>query len=423
MKKLLLLLLFCLILSGCSSGSGSPPASSIPSEAVSEDPALSSEKTEYQEIELCGYTAEVPKSWIIADNYFFCKKENEFPYVMVYPEVSNESLDAFLGDSNLEETFIKQFSKAFESASYGPEMDHDIYGDLETRSFTTTYTRNKKLENVTCTLFDKPGGGVGAALFFFRVEDIKEDNSLHDYLKMFYTMKPSDSSNITATAPPIPESSEELSSDQEITTDTPTELQDASAESNPMAETPETEPVPVEEEPIEQEPVAEEPVEEEPVEQEPVAEEPVADQYSPTPGEQNALASAKRYINYSPFSYSGLIDQLKYEGFTDSEAAYGADNCGADWYEQALKSAEKYLNYSAFSYSGLIEQLEYEGYTEEEASYGVDNCGADWNEQAAKKAQQYLDYSSFSRSGLIDQLEYEGFTPDQAEYGVSQVYN
>ena len=407
MKKLLLLLLFCLILSGCSSGSGSPPASSIPSEAVSEDPALSSEKTEYQEIELCGYTAEVPKSWIIADNYFFCKKENEFPYVMVYPEVSNESLDAFLGDSNLEETFIKQFSKAFESASYGPEMDHDIYGDLETRSFTTTYTRNKKLENVTCTLVQIDDAEPSQLQIVEFVADTAVtiegicNRALCDLLLLI----------------PV------VSSDQEITTDTPTELQDASAESNPMAETPETEPVPVEEEPIEQEPVAEEPVEEEPVEQEPVAEEPVADQYSPTPGEQNALASAKRYINYSPFSYSGLIDQLKYEGFTDSEAAYGADNCGADWYEQALKSAEKYLNYSAFSYSGLIEQLEYEGYTEEEASYGVDNCGADWNEQAAKKAQQYLDYSSFSRSGLIDQLEYEGFTPDQAEYGVSQVYN
>lgn len=429
MKKLLLLLLFCLVLSGCSSGSGSPPASSISSEAVSEDTAISSEKTEYQEVALCGYTAEVPKSWIIADNYFFCKEENALPYVMVYPDVSSESLDTFLSDSILEEFFIRQFSEAFESASYGTEMDRDTYGDLETRSFTITYTKNKKLENVICTLFDQPGGGTGAALFFFRVEDIKGENSLHDYLKMFYTMKPSDSSNIKAAAPPIPESSEVGFSDQEITTDTPAELQDASAESNPVTEVPEAEPNPVEEEPIEQEPpVAEEPVEqepvaEEPVEQEPVAEEPVTDQYSPTAGERNALSSAKKYINYSSFSYSGLIEQLEYEGFTESEAAYGADNCGADWYEQALKSAEKYIDYSAFSYSGLIEQLKYEGYTEEEATYGVDNCGADWNEQAAKKAQQYLDYSSFSRSDLIDQLEYEGFTPDQAEYGVSQVYN
>ena len=35
--------------------------------------------------------------------------------------------------------------------------------------------------------------------------------------------------------------------------------------------------------------------------------------------------------------------------------------------KNALKSAEQYLNVMAFSYSGLIDQLEYEGYTAEEA--------------------------------------------------------
>ena len=69
----------------------------------------------------------------------------------------------------------------------------------------------------------------------------------------------------------------------------------------------------------------------------------------------------------------------------------------------------------------MIDQLKYEGFTEEEATYGADNCGADWNEQAAKKAQQYLELTSFSRSGLIDQLKYEGFTSDQAAYGVTAV--
>ena len=80
------------------------------------------------------------------------------------------------------------------------------------------------------------------------------------------------------------------------------------------------------------------------------------------------------------------------------------------------------MEYSAFSYTGLIEQLEYEGYSHSEAVYAVDNCGADWNEQAVKKAKQYLEYSSFSKSGLIDQLEFEGFTHAQAEYAVNQCY-
>lgn len=89
--------------------------------------------------------------------------------------------------------------------------------------------------------------------------------------------------------------------------------------------------------------------------------------------------------------------------------------------KNALSKALSYLRYSAFSYSGLVEQLEYEGYTRQEAVYGVDNCGANWNEQAALKAQSYLDYSAFSREGLIEQLEYEGFTREQAEYGVQAV--
>ena len=87
----------------------------------------------------------------------------------------------------------------------------------------------------------------------------------------------------------------------------------------------------------------------------------------------------------------------------------------------ALSKAGDYLNYTAFSHDGLVEQLKYEGFSEEDATYAADNCGADWNEQSAKKAQEYMDYSSFSRSELIDQLEYEGFTSEQAEYGVKAV--
>lgn len=88
--------------------------------------------------------------------------------------------------------------------------------------------------------------------------------------------------------------------------------------------------------------------------------------------------------------------------------------------QNALRQANQYLNAMAFSYSGLVEQLEYEGYSNEDATYAVDHCGADWNEQAAKKAKEYLDTMAFSRSGLIEQLEYEGFTSAQAEYGAKQ---
>ncbi|MGV8907030.1 MAG: Ltp family lipoprotein [Acetobacterium sp.] len=89
--------------------------------------------------------------------------------------------------------------------------------------------------------------------------------------------------------------------------------------------------------------------------------------------------------------------------------------------KNALGKAKEYLDYTAFSHNSLIEQLKYEGFSDEDAIYAADNCGADWNGQAAQKALEYLDYSSFSRSGLIDQLMYEGFTGDQAEYGATTV--
>ncbi len=87
----------------------------------------------------------------------------------------------------------------------------------------------------------------------------------------------------------------------------------------------------------------------------------------------------------------------------------------------ALDKALQYLNYTSFSYSGLIDQLEYEGFTTEESTYAVDSCGANWNEQAAYKAADYMNYSSFSKSSLIEQLEFEGFTAEQAEYGATAV--
>ena len=98
--------------------------------------------------------------------------------------------------------------------------------------------------------------------------------------------------------------------------------------------------------------------------------------------------------------------------------------------EQAIKSAKSYLEYTAFSRQGLIDQLssEYgEKFPVEDATYAVDYLEStgqvDWNEQAARSAAQYLEHSSFSRQGLIDQLssEYgEKFTVEQAEYGVTK---
>ena len=88
---------------------------------------------------------------------------------------------------------------------------------------------------------------------------------------------------------------------------------------------------------------------------------------STTNGNSKALKQANRYLKVMAFSRNGLIDQLKYEGYSQSESEYAADNCGADWYEQASLKAKSYLSTMSFSIDSLIEQLEYEGFTHDEA--------------------------------------------------------
>lgn len=125
----------------------------------------------------------------------------------------------------------------------------------------------------------------------------------------------------------------------------------------------------------------------------------------------------------------GVI-MLEEGGYTYEQTAPESTPAGKDkkqdmttGQKNALSAAEGYLAYTSFSHSGLIEQLKFEGYSSEEAKFAADNCGADWNQQAIMKAAEYMAFSDFSRSGLVDQLKYEGFTAEQAEYGVAAVYD
>ena len=120
-----------------------------------------------------------------------------------------------------------------------------------------------------------------------------------------------------------------------------------------------------------QEPVVEET--EEPVVEE--TEEPVVEEPSETVSQSNAVESALSYIDYSAFSRKGLIDQLKFEGYSTADATYAVDAIDVDWNEQAAKSAENYLEYSSFSRQGLIDQLVFEGFTQSQAEYGVSTTG------------------------------------------------
>ena len=94
-----------------------------------------------------------------------------------------------------------------------------------------------------------------------------------------------------------------------------------------------------------------------------------------TLSQKNAVKAAENYIKIMPFSREGLIKQLKYEGYSTSDATYAVDKLKIDYNKQALKAAETYLDMMAFSRSGLIKQLKYEGYTTKQATYAVDKIG------------------------------------------------
>lgn len=94
-----------------------------------------------------------------------------------------------------------------------------------------------------------------------------------------------------------------------------------------------------------------------------------------TASQSNAVRSAKSYLDYTAFSHDGLVEQLEYDQYSHADAVYGADNSGANWYEQATKSAEQYMEYSAFSRGGLIDQLKYDGYTQTQEEHGADAVG------------------------------------------------
>ncbi len=79
------------------------------------------------------------------------------------------------------------------------------------------------------------------------------------------------------------------------------------------------------------------------------------------------------------------------------------------------------MSFGGFSRQGLINQLEYEGYTNSEATFGADTQNADWNEQASLAAQSYLDFAEFTRQELVNQLLFDDFSQSEAEYGVNAV--
>lgn len=95
---------------------------------------------------------------------------------------------------------------------------------------------------------------------------------------------------------------------------------------------------------------------------------------SATGNEKAAFNKAKSYIDSTTRGYSRsyLIERLKDSGFTLSEAEFGADNCGADWNQEAAFQAGIYIRfYPNLTYTEMLASLEYDGFTHSQAVYGA----------------------------------------------------
>ena len=90
--------------------------------------------------------------------------------------------------------------------------------------------------------------------------------------------------------------------------------------------------------------------------------------------------------------------------------------------ENAIESAEAYSNVFAYSKKYLIEQLKYEGFSEEIAECAVKSINANWKANCVRSAYAYLDLSPFSKEELIHQLDYDGFTHEEIDYAMNQIY-
>ena len=88
-----------------------------------------------------------------------------------------------------------------------------------------------------------------------------------------------------------------------------------------------------------------------------------------------AVRAAREYLQLQAFSFLGLVAQLKFEGYSTSDARYGASHAGATWFKQAAKAAREYLKLQAFSFSGMVAQLQFEKYTRAQAVYGARAAG------------------------------------------------
>ena len=97
-----------------------------------------------------------------------------------------------------------------------------------------------------------------------------------------------------------------------------------------------------------------------------------------TTGQQLALERGKELVDSRGISYNYLVHELTYyNGFTEEEATFAADNCGADWYAEAVECATGYLENSPYDLEGIVSIMAYEGFTQAQTDYGLSTASGE----------------------------------------------
>jgi hypothetical protein len=97
--------------------------------------------------------------------------------------------------------------------------------------------------------------------------------------------------------------------------------------------------------------------------------------------QQNAIRSAKSYLDLKGFSREGLIDQLSSDygdRYSVADATFAVDSLNIDWDSQAARAAKSYLELKGLSCDGLIQQLSSsygDKFTESQAAFGAKASG------------------------------------------------
>lgn len=112
---------------------------------------------------------------------------------------------------------------------------------------------------------------------------------------------------------------------------------------------------------------------------------PTAPKPQVTVSQENALRSAQDYLSVLAFSRRGLIEQLSSQygdGYSLADATWAVSTVEAlhavDWNQEAVQSARDYLNMMGFSRQGLIQQLSSpygDQYTVAQATFAANAVG------------------------------------------------